>query len=295
MRIDRSALSKLGIMRLCAPGPATSLQQGDRRSASRGRGVEFADYRPYDPGDDVRLLDWNVYLRHGVPLVRQFHEERSLAVKVCLDTSESMRFGRPRKADHAAQLAASIALVALNNRDPLTLGVFGGDARARSRATNLDGLAEILHVLESLEPGGTQDPTAMLGALFDEGRADRVMLVSDLLYEDELRAAILRQLAAASPHSVVLHVLGSDELRPSLVDVERIIDAETGEEIAIAEGADALSQYRSALSAWLEQLQAQCRGVGLRYVQAFTTKDAARLVRGALRRAQVVEHAGGAH
>lgn len=294
MLVDRGTLTRFSSLRLCSPGAATALQQGDRRSPFRGRGVEFADYRPYDPGDDVRLVDWNVYLRLGQAVVRQFNEERSLAMKICLDTSESMAFGQPRKADHGAQLAAALALVSLTHRDPVGLCFYGGERQlTQTKASNLDGLAEILHVLERVEPGGRGDAHAQVVRQLGQGRSDRIVLVTDLLLEDAARDALLRLIAASSRYPVVLHVLCDDELQPDFSDVAKIVDSETGEEFVIRDDASARRDYQAGLDAWLAGIDKRCRGLGIRYVQAFTRTEVPDLFNDQLRRARVVEHAFG--
>lgn len=294
MHVDRGNLTRLSSLRLASPGAATALQQGDRRSPFRGRGVEFADYRPYDPGDDVRLVDWNVYLRLGQAVVRQFNEERSLAVKLCVDCSESMLFGEPRKADHAAQLAAALALVSLTHRDPVGLCFYGGaKPLAQTKASNLDGLAEILHVLDRVEPGGHGDPNAQLVRQLGQGRSDRIVLITDLLLEDAPRDALLRLTAASSRYPVVLHVLSEDELSPDLANVAKIVDAETGESFAVRDDAAARREYQAGLDAWLAGIETRCRALGIRYVPAFTRVEVPDLFNNELRRARVVEHAFG--
>jgi uncharacterized protein (DUF58 family) len=294
MLLDRGNLSRFASLRLCSPGAATALQQGDRRSPFRGRGVEFADYRPYDPGDDVRLVDWNVYLRLGQAVVRQFNEERSLAMKLCVDMSESMAFGEPRKADHAAQLAAALALVSLTHRDPVGLCFYGGDKQlAQTKASNLDGLAEILHVLERVEPAGRGDAHAQIVRQLGQGRSDRIVLISDLLLEEAPRDALLRLMAASSRYPVVLHVLSEEELEPDFEDVAKIVDAETGESFVIRDDASARRDYKVGLDAWLAAIAARCRGLGIRYVPAFTRVGVPELFNNELRRARVVEHAFG--
>jgi len=294
MKIDRQALGRFAALRLRAPGGATSLQQGDRRSPFRGRGLEFADYREYDPGDDLRLVDWNVYFRLGTALVRQFNEERSLSIRLCIDTSASMGFGEPRKADHAAQLAATIAMIALSHRDPVVLTCYGGDNKGlRARAVNLDGLPELLHLLERVEPGGHGDAHAQLVAQLGQGRSDRLVLLSDLLCEEAERDSLLRLCAASCPRPIVLHVLGSDELAPDLDGVERVVDSETGEELLVREGRDATKAYQAALEAWLASVETRCRALGIQYVRVDVGNTVKSVVEGALHRGQIVEHATG--
>src|SRR5262249_41202703 len=99
---------------------------GAYRSAFKGRGIEFDAIRPYEPGDDVRLIDWNVTARTGDPFVRQYIEERELTVMLLLDSSASCLFGSTakRKRDFAAEVAAVLAYSAINNNDKVGLVLF---------------------------------------------------------------------------------------------------------------------------------------------------------------------------
>ena len=104
---------------------------GDYHSAFHGRGIEFSQVREYQPGDDVRSIDWNVTARSGVPHVKQFIEERDLTVLVAIDVSASMAFGSVdwRKCDIAAELAAVFAFAAVENSDRVGLLLFGDSVR----------------------------------------------------------------------------------------------------------------------------------------------------------------------
>lgn len=294
MYVDSESLARYAALRMRAPAHATSTHQGDRRSPFLGRGLEFADYRAYDPADDVRLVDWNVYLRLGTALVRQFHEERSLSVRIAVDVSGSMAFGTPRKADHAAQLAAALAVVSLAHRDPVTLTCFGGQAApVQARAVNLDGLPELLHLLRRVEPGGRADAYAQLAASLGTARVDRLVLASDLLVEDDVRESLLRLLAASSRHPILLHVLGPDELEPDFADVQRVVDAETGEALVLGDESSLARRYQEVLDAWIDAIRTRCRTLGIHYVQTSTRDAVPDLVHEGLRRAEVVEHASG--
>jgi uncharacterized protein (DUF58 family) len=293
VKVDRQKLARFAELRLRAPGAATSLQQGDRRSRFLGRGLEFADYREYDPGDDIRLIDWTVYLRLNQVLVRQFNEERSLSIKICVDTSGSMDFGKHRKADRAAQLAASVSTVALSHRDPVMLVCYGSDrSTVTAKGVNLDGMAEMLHVLEKVEPRGRGNAYAQLAAQLS-GRTDRLFLISDLLAEASEREQLLRLLAASSLHPVLLHIVSQEELAPDLTDVSRVVDAETGEELVIEDGYSAAQKYADGVAAWLEAIETRCRTLGIQYLRLTDDDDLDAWIHGDLHRANVVEHTAG--
>jgi uncharacterized protein (DUF58 family) len=293
MRIDRDSLTRHAELRLQATAHATSLQQGDRRSPFLGRGVEFADYRPYDASDDIRLIDWNVYLRLGTALIRQFNEERSLCSELFLDVSASMGFGHPRKADHAAQIVAALAVISLAHRDPVSVCCYGGERPLRARAANLDGLAVLLHLLERVEPRGRGDAYAQLSSQLGTARVDRLVLVTDLLAEEDRLDALLRLAAASSRQAVILHVLGAEELQPDLGAMVRVVDSETGESLVVRDDRLAQRVYARNLERWIDRIRARCRGLGIRYVPAHVTTSVGALVTGDLRRASLVEHASG--
>lgn len=291
MHVDRELLKELGGLRLATPGFASGRRQGDRRSPYRGRGVEFADYRAYAPGDDLRLVDWNVYARLQTVLVRLFHEDRNLSVHIALDASASMAFGHPRKSDHAASLAACVALTALLSQDSVTLGCVGGNGpRTAITAHNKDRFAPMLHLLERVEPAGEVDePIHAIRAIVGGGRPDRFFFLSDMLYEDALREDLLRAIAAAGRRPVLLHVLSDEELRPDLEEPFKIEDIETGEEVFVKGGASAQKAYHEAFEAWLEEIRSLCHKLRIQYVPAHTTLDLRELVFGLLHKARVVE------
>lgn len=295
MNVDRALLGRLGVLRLAQAGLVAGSQLGDRRSPFRGRGMEFADHRAYRPGDDLRLVDWNVYQRLRVVLVRLFHEDRNLHAGIVLDASDSMGVGEPRKADHAAILAASLALIGLRNRDTVTLTVAGGTgAHPRLRGHQAAAFASMLKLLEETEPEGVPDLGKTVRSLTDRGRLDRIVLLSDMLLEPEEREATLRALAVSCRHPVLLHVLDGSELEPDLSRGLEAVDAETGETVLVGDDPASRRAYREALEDFLQELRDRCAALRVAYVPAYTTVPASALVLDALRGARVVESAQGA-
>ena len=126
----------------------------ERRSTKRGTSIEFADYRNYTPGDDLRRLDWNIYARLDRPLTKLYEDEEDLAVHLILDTSASMDWGEEdlHKFDYARRLVAGLGYISLATNDRLMVGALGGGgiqqfgpARGRGygvRLLNFEGLAE---------------------------------------------------------------------------------------------------------------------------------------------------------
>jgi len=296
MQLDRDIFRQVATMRLTSPQLADGPLQGDRRSPRKGRGVEFADYRPYTPGDDLRLVDWNVFGRLELLLVRLFHEDLNMAIKVFVDASASMDFGEPRKADHAASLAACVALVGLLNQDTVTLGCLGGDGpKSEARGQNSRAFGHMLALLEQVEPAGQVPIYKELQARAGRRKkADRTFLVSDMLQPQEEVERTLRVLAATSQAPVLLHVLSPEELEPDLSDMQRVTDSETGEEILITGGREAEEQYQTILDEWLQLLRGRCRRLGIQYLPISTKESVADALLGLMRRAGVTQSAVGA-
>ncbi len=295
MRIDREIFNRVAQLKLVTPGFATGRQQGERGSSFIGRGVDFADYRPYQPGDDLRLVDWNVFSRLETILVRLFHEDRNLSVQVCIDASGSMKYGEPRKIDYAGALGAALALVGLLNRDEVTLGCAGGSAPISVvRGENKGAFGRILRYLELVEPEGIEDPIRALKAQVRGAKPDRLFYLSDMLKEPKSMDRLLRRLSAVARRPVLLHVLGDHELRPDLRHAQRVIDDETGDEVPIPGGRAAEKRYAEALAEYLEEVQARCRALRIQYLRADTSISVPELLSGVMRRARVVQSASGA-
>lgn len=295
MKVDRTLLNDLSALRVGLPGLALGPQLGDRRSPHRGRGMEFADHRPYRAGDDLRLVDWNVYNRLRQVLVRLFHEDRNLHLGICLDCSGSMGVGSPRKADHAATLAAALALIGLRERDTVTLMLAGGDgSRPRLRGHQARAFARQLQTLESVEPEGAPALGDVIRRMADRGRIDRALLISDLFTEDdEAIDAALRALSVVSRRPALLHVLAHEELEPDLSEGIEAEDAETGEVILVGDRAGLSEAYTKALHEYLKLIRTRCAAFRVQYVPAYTTAPIRSLVLDSLRRARVVESTRG--
>ncbi|MBV8761934.1 MAG: DUF58 domain-containing protein [Deltaproteobacteria bacterium] len=286
MRIDRTIFGALETLRVAAPKPSASIRPGDRRSRARGRGLDIADFRPYVPGDDLRLVDWNIFSRLDAVLVRLFHEDRDLSIIVVVDASASMGFGTPRKLDHAGELACCLSFLALRARERVRVVVAGG---GRAKGDHLGALPTIVDALERVEPTGVADLPASLAQEADRGRGDHAVLLTDLLVEPDVREATLRRLAALARRPVLLHVLGDSELAPNLEEAV-LVDSETGEEVPVRGDKKG---YEAELARWRSEIETRCKELGILYAPAFTTVPARALMGDDLRRRGVTEAARG--
>src|SRR5829696_2838669 len=145
---DEAFLRQLERLLLLMKSPVRGGLKGGRRSVKRGQSVEFADYRDYSLGDDLRQLDWNVYARLERLFVKLFIEEEDVTVTLLLDASASMASGRPEKLLFAKRAAAALGYIALASEDRVTVSVMAG--RASRRRSGLRGSGRVFRLLSDL-------------------------------------------------------------------------------------------------------------------------------------------------
>lgn len=265
--------------------------QGERRSRRRGTSVEFADYRNYAVGDDLRRIDWNIYSRLEKLFLKLFLEEEDLRVHTLVDTSLSMNFGTPTKLFFAKKIAAALSYIGMVHHDRVTVEAFAsslqgdgpGPMRARSQ------IRRLLFYLEQMQPAGTSDITAAIKAFATRNSGPGVVVViSDFLDKNGYETA-LRYLIARNFEVYVIHVLSPDEVEPPMTGDLRLIDSEDGDMAEITITAPLLDRYRRTVEAFKSGLREWCAQRGIHYT--FTTSDASfeRLVLEYMRRNGLVK------
>lgn len=291
IRIDPGVFAHAARLRLAAPTTATGHQLGEHRSAARGQGLEFVDHRPYRPGDDLRRVDWNAYRRLRSVLVRLFAEDRSLRISLTLDATGSMGVGRPRKIDHAASLAAALALLGLLRRDTVRLGCIGGRGSSPQGplavGSHARALPRMIAALQQVSPDGTAETARALLSQADGWRADTALLLSDMLVEDDEIAATLRALATVGRRAVLLHVLSPDDLELDLSGARELLDAETGETMLVEGTPEIHARYVAELTRWRAAVRRAAARYGVQVVDVPTPQPLAKLLRDALLRSGV--------
>jgi uncharacterized protein (DUF58 family) len=242
---------------------------GERRSRAVGPGVEFADYRDYQPGDDFRYLDRHVYARHGRAVVRQFTVEQRFQVTVLLDASASMASGAPSKYGQARRLAAALAAVALYGGDQVDLAVCtGAGVQWHPRATHPRGVPRLLSWLAEREAHGQVDLDAVARVTSERlSRSGLLLVVSDWLLDGVDTA--LRRWHALQQDVVAVQVLAPDEIDPGRLATGplQLVDAETGEPLDVELDGDAVARYRAAFQAWQGEFHAQLNAIEGRWVR----------------------------
>lgn len=224
---------------------------GQYQAIFRGRGMEFADVREYQPGDEVRMIDWNVTARMGEPFVKRFVEERELTVLLAVDLSPSQTFGSigPTKRDIVAEVAAVLALSAVRTNDKVGLVAFSDRIEAVVPAKK--GLRHALRIVRELlyrQPRGRGTDIALAVDYITTilHRRSIVFLMSDFQdrgYEPALRVAARRHdviaVTATDPRELEL-------VNAGLIEVE---DAETGETVLVDTGSRRVREQYAARAA----------------------------------------------
>jgi len=275
MLFNESTLRKLNQLTLVASRVRAGAIKGERRSSRRGSSVEFADYRDYTPGDDLRRLDWNIFARLERPFIKLLEEEEDVAVHVLVDGSQSMNWGEggEHKFNYARRLAAGLGAVALASGDVLTIGLLqhGKVAAEFGPSRGQGSLPRLFGFLEGLEPRGETDLNASLREYsITPRRPGLVILISDLLTSNGYETG-LRRLLGRGHEATLLHVLSPDELDPPLAGDLQLVDSETNHAQDVSLDGGLRAQYRARAQAWIQATQLDCRTQGVRYLDAVTS------------------------
>jgi uncharacterized protein (DUF58 family) len=276
------------------------LLSGEHRSTAVGIGTELAQVRPYQPGDDVRRIDWNVTARTREPHVRVEVAERAVVTWLVLDTSPSMQFGTAerRKADVAEGVALAIGHVATRRGNRLGVVTFGDDQPRslppRQGRVGLLGLLSTLRQEPQMEGGGATSLGEALGRVghFSRSRAV-VVMVSDFRGPRDWRLSLL---SLAARHDL-LAVEIRDRREQELPDVGELwlVDPETGRQLRVNTTQRRLRErFAAAAAAERDEVAAELHAAGADHVVLWTEGDWLRELAGFLRRRHLVAPGGGA-
>ena len=261
-RLERLALANRSRLR--------GVWGGRHRSTRLGESLDFADYREYNPGDDYRRIDYNLWARLGVVLIRLFEAEDEMPLQIVIDNSRSMDFGG--KFPAAQQLAAMVTYMALISGERIRLATVpepGSNALVGPWARHVSAWPKMETWLEDLEPEVGTDLVAASRIVASTVSRGPIVLVSDLLQPGWQQAI---DLFGSARGGVVLHVLSPAELEPDLTGDLTLRDIETRTEVQVSMSGDAVERYRERVSEFVAGAARRCRRVGLDYVLA--TADA---------------------
>ncbi len=246
--------------------------RAERRTKKSGSGVEFADHREYQPGDDFRYLDWNVYQRFEKLLLRLYEEEEDLAIYLIVDASASMGFSEGEKLRYAKRLAAALAYVGLANLDRVSL--LATNDRVMERMPTTRGKARIFKVfrfLRELEPSGvTNLEDALKTFVAENKRRGLAVLISDL-YDPEGFERGINVLRYNKFEPFVVHVVDARDARPKLQGDVLLYDCETGDEREVTVTPKVLARFAAAHEEYVQSVARFCATRQVSYIEANVT------------------------
>lgn len=271
--LDAEFVSKISRLDLASRKVFAGKLKGERRSKKRGESVEFADYRPYVVGDDLRYIDWSIYGRLERLFIKMFLEEEDLSLHVVVDASASADCGEPGKFTFMQRLAAAIGYIGLINLNRVTLTAIGGVGAedADSAGADRGGIVSTIRNLRgrrraqdlgrwlcSLEPAGATrfDESAKRIALSRQGKGVMVVL-SDFFFKEGYEQG-LRYLAGRGYDLFVVQVLSPQELDPPLGGDLRLRDVEDADRAEVTISAPLLARYKQNLGAYCDRLRNFC-------------------------------------
>ena len=272
---DPSSLAALGRIEIVARWIVDGFITGLHRSPRKGFSVEFAEHRPYQPGDDLRYVDWRIAARSDRWVVKQYEEETNLRATLVLDVSRSMDWagapGRLTKLAYAERVVAAIALLLIRQRD--AVGLIRFDDHVRTAIPPRARSGQWQRIVAALDAPGagraSRAPDALARAARLVRRRGMVVLVSDLLMEGAEVEQAVRGLRASGHNVTVLHVLDPGELDLQGVGDALFHDPESGSEVA-ASTADVRTAYRATVDAAIAEWRAMFAGAGAGYVTVTT-------------------------
>jgi len=274
--LSPSVLAGISGLELVAKTVVEGFVAGLHRSPDFGFSQEFAEYRAYSEGDDLRHIDWNVFARTERAYLKRYRGETNTLVTILLDASASMGFGSHEvsKIDYARYLCASVFYLAIHQqRDGAGIIVFDDEVRDFVRPSTRQGqLYRLLHALEKAEPKARTDfakPFLHLQQCLR--KRGIVVVVSDFYEPPDKVIRTVEPLRFRGSELLLLHVLDPRELDPSLHAPARLVDMETGASLEVSPEYVA-NEYRQRLGAHIASLEAKARAAGIDYFLLDTSR-----------------------
>lgn len=269
--LDPAIVARLAHLDVRARLVVEGFISGMHRSPFHGFSVEFAEHRPYMPGDPLKNLDWKVLARNDRYLVKQYTEETNLRAHLLVDLSGSMGFQSARaslsKLEYARSLAAALAYLMLGQQDAVGAMLFAEQPMtfvpARSVRSHLDVL------LKTLAQGQPQGRTRLGPSLHELAerikRRGLIVLLSDLMDKPSEVLSGLQHFRHRHHEVIVFHILDPDEIEFPFHDTATFVDLESGERVT-TEPWEIGERYRERLTAWQDHYRRACREQLVDYV-----------------------------
>jgi len=269
MQLDPKVLMTIKNLPLLAKTVVDGFLIGLNKSTVKGPGLEFSQYRSYQPGDDLRWLDWKMYARSDRYYIRESEIETSISIRFLIDASASMNHkdsNGVKKIDYARYLAASLAHLASSQGDSVGLYTLAnGQLFSLASKADPQHLKRLFYQLDQIQPAGKFTQPVHYKELFTgSGRKELLVFITDMYQSDGEINQLLDSLSALKHEIIVFHLMGQNELDFNFEGYGALEDLETGEAIAI-NAKQATDEYKEALEKHLSAIRMQLLGKRIFY------------------------------
>lgn len=235
--LDPKVLMTIKDLPLLAKTVIDGFMNGFNKSKVKGPGLEFSQYRSYQPGDDLRWLDWRMFARSDRYYIRESEVETSISIRFLVDASASMNHDDDgvKKIDYAKFLAASLAYLANLQSDSVALNLFkGGELFSMPSKPDPQHLQRLFYHLQQVDPAGTFTKPEHYKELFaGNGRKELLVFITDMYQADREISTLLNSLSALKHELIVFHLMGQNELDFEFTGYQTLQDLETGDTIQV--------------------------------------------------------------
>lgn len=265
-------IKKLNALKLETGKPVRGFFKGERRSREKGHSMEFADFRSYVQGDDLRLIDWNIYGRHNQLFLKLHEDEQDLEVHILIDCSLSMGLAGSEKLNYAKKIAGALGYLTLKNNEKLNSAFFSDKIHNHFRsAGGMSGAINFFDFVVNQQASGSSKIIKSVKEYILKKKSlnGMVIILTDGFTQDDMTTA-LNLLGSKKCQVIFVHILSGEDTSPSVDGSIRLVDVETGEDKEVTINQSALKQYKSSFNLWQKDLLKSVEGRNMKYVMAST-------------------------
>jgi len=282
--LDPKVLMTIKDLPLLAKTVVDGFMNGFNKSTIKGPGLEFSQYRSYQPGDDLRWLDWRMFARSDRYYIRESEVETSISIKFVIDASASMNHfdGTLKKIDYARFMTASLAYLANQQSDAIGLYILqNGQLSSLASRPDSQHLKRIYYQLEKIQPAGTFTQPAHYKELFTgAAKKELLIFITDMYQSADEISKLLDSLSALKHEIIVFHLMGQNELDFDFKEYTSLEDLETGETIEI--NTQTKKQYQQKLENHIASIRMHLLSKHIVYKLVSTAKPLDEVLRGFL-------------
>lgn len=269
--LEPAFLSRLERMAILAKKVKPGVSKGERKSNRKGSSIDFADYRDYVQGDDLRHVDWNIYGRLESLYIKLFEEREDLTLHLLIDASESMKFGSPPKIQMAQQLAAALGYIALSGHERVSAEAFSeGSVQRITPCRGKASVQKLFYFLEGVSAGGGTGLEKSGQQYLARNRSRGVVLLLTDFFDEAGFEGVVQRLALSRSEVHMLHILAPEELEPKLTGDLKLVDSETKNFAEVSMSGGLMKQYKKNKDGFLASVRSFCsaRGIGYSLVRS---------------------------